>query len=156
MKPLGVILNTEQLSTRPISSEHNRLEKGESALVFVEASIRWSYTGLSVKKGEEYEFSVLPGQWWLDAGIPSTATGYRCPLIEWLMSLAKNLKHLPAEKWMALGGSIGEDDSTAFLIGESRAQPIDRDGELICFANDARGFFWNNVGHMWTLILRVK
>ena len=30
-------------------------------------------------------------------------------------SLAKNLKHLPEEKWMALGAAIDETDSTAFL-----------------------------------------
>jgi hypothetical protein len=156
MEPPGVIVNTQQTSIRVISPQNNRMEKGECALVLVAANVRWSHTGLFVKTGEEYQFFVLPGQWWLDAYIPSTADGYRCSLIEWCMSLGKNWKHLPEAKWMALGGAIGENDSTAFLIGESRAHTIDHDGELICFANDARGFFWNDVGHMWVSILRVN
>ena len=62
------------------------------------------------------------------------------------MSVAKNLSHLPEAKWMALGATIGENDTTAFLIGELRvgelrARTFDLDGELICFANDARWFF---------------
>ena len=156
MESPGVIVNSQQASTRLISGQNNRMEKGECALVLVRANVRWNHTGLFVKKGEEYQFFVLPDQWWLDAGIPSTADGYRCPLIEWWMSLGKNLKHLPEAKWMALGGAIGEDDTTAFLIGKSRSDTIDRDGELICFANDARWFFWNNIGRIWVSILRVN
>jgi hypothetical protein len=156
MEPPGVIVNIQQAATRLISQQNERMEKAECALVLVRANVRWSHTGLFVKSKEEYKFCVLPGQWWLDAGIPSTAAGYRYPLIEWYMSLAKNLKHLPEAKWMALGGAIGENDSTAFLIGESRAHTMDRDGELICFANDARWFCRNNVGHMWVFVLRVN
>jgi hypothetical protein len=59
------------------------------------------------------------------------------------MSLAKNLKHLPGEKWMALGGTIGEADKTAFLVGDSARHIMETEGEITCFANDAKRFFWN-------------
>ena len=67
----GMIVNTQQKSTRLFSQQKNRIENGECALFLVKANVRWNHTGLFVKKGEEYQFFVLPGQWWLDTGIPS-------------------------------------------------------------------------------------
>ena len=72
------------------------------------------------------------------------------------MSLAKNLKHLPGEKWMALGAAIGETDSSAFLVGNSARHIMDAEGEITCFANDAKGFFWDNFGYLWIFIFRVS
>jgi hypothetical protein len=111
---------------------------------------------LYVRKGEEYQFLPLPGQYWLDLIIPATSVGYSFALTEWYMSLAKNLKHLPGAKWMALGAAIGEADTTAFLVADSARHIMDAEGEVTCFANDAKGFFWNNFGHIWVSIFRVS
>ena len=152
---IGIISNRRQVVTLIVSSKLNRLQQGDSAVVLVRANVRWNHTGLYVKKGEEYQFLPLPGQYWVDLIIPATAEGYSLALTEWYMSLAKNLKHLPGQKWMALGGAIGEVDKTAFLIGDSAQYAMETEGEIICFANDAKGFFWNNIGQMWVSIFRT-
>jgi hypothetical protein len=156
METIGIIANRQQAVTRIVSPKLNRLEQSDSAVVLVRANLRWNHTSLYVKKGEEYQFLPLPGQCWVDLIFPATPKGYSFALTEWYMSLAKNLKHLPGEKWMALGGAIGEADKTAFLVGDSVRHTMETEGEVTCFANDAKGFFWNNFGHMWVSICRVS
>jgi hypothetical protein len=62
---------------------------------------------------------------------------------------------MPTERWFALIGRIDGHPSTTFLIGTGR-KPIlmPASGELICFANDVPGYYWNNLGTLQLTITR--
>ncbi len=133
-----------------------RLRPGESALVPIVAREKWNGTGIAARKGQQYEFTVLPGQKWNDAWVSTDADG-RSPLYyRFYLSLFNPLKRCQAAPWFSLIGSIGQEPGQGFLIGAHREVTMTGEGMLNCYANDVPGFYGNNSGVLWTLIKRVR
>jgi hypothetical protein len=53
-------------------------------------------------------------------------------------------------------GSLDGASETIFLIGSHAAYTPARSGEVVCFANDVPGFYWNNKGSITLTIDRIK
>jgi hypothetical protein len=64
--------------------------------------------------------------------------------------MAKSKKRSPESPWLALIGTLDEDMTSRFVIGSERTYvvPDDSNRELVCFANDVPGFYWNNFGYV--------
>ncbi|KAA9332051.1 hypothetical protein F0P96_11200 [Hymenobacter busanensis] len=128
------------------------LAQGQSLETTVQARLPWNATGAYLLRGHRYRLSVPPGQTWLDAHIESGPEGQPGQGIQ---RLAGWLRRAPFP-WFALVGAIGPD-GPPFLIGSGVAEfrPA-ADGELLCYANDARLFYGNNHGTMRLLITRLE
>lgn len=133
------------------------LAVGQTAVVNVRAHFNANHTNLKVTSGNFYQFSVPPNQVWNDFYIVSSAKGYQKSVIWFIQDFFRGLKPLPEENWFALAGAIDSPENSPFLIGES-TKPISMkaSGERILFANDAKGFYWNNFGSLLVAFTRVE
>ena len=133
------------------------LDIGDSAVFQVQARICANPTFLRVTKGTQYQFFVPPGQRWTDLFIGTDANGYANSPISCIQDLFRGLKPLPEKNWFALAGAIDRPRNAPFLIGNDRNPIVMKaDGQLILFANDAAGFYWNNFGSLLVAITRTK
>lgn len=107
-------------------------------------------TGITVTKGDVYEISAS-GEW-QDADFkPSDANGFKgftAPMFFGML-----LKPLPGQYYMKLCGKVG---NWKFPIGTSATVTMKRSGELMLFANDAKGFYENNSGALKVTVTQVK
>jgi hypothetical protein len=104
------------------------LELGESVTFSVSARKRWNPSGVRLKAGQKYCFSV-ENAIWTDAWIQTTPDGYEQPLFRPF----EQARRVPDAKWFALCGCIGRDLRAAFTIGRGLAifaPPLD--GEPVC------------------------
>jgi hypothetical protein len=126
-----------------------RLEINEPHTQLICSRTYWNNTELVLEPGEEYEFSA-EGRW-TDMLVHADPDGYN----NWYMSLYNKFKRVP-EPWFALIGSLNQ--SGYFLIGTKNTYtvPFDKAGTLYCFANDMKGFYWNNSGKIILTITRKK
>ncbi len=118
----------------------------------VTAKANWflQQTGIQVTKGETYLITAK-GEW-QDADFPpSDANGFKgftAPMFFGML-----LKPLPSQYYMKLCGKVG---NWKFPIGTSATITMKRSGELLLFANDAKGFFDNNSGEIVVTISKVE
>ncbi|MGB0918247.1 MAG: hypothetical protein ACPGU4_11700 [Flavobacteriales bacterium] len=116
----------------------------------VQANKYLQQTGISVIKGDVYRITAA-GEW-QDADFPpSNANGFKgftAPMFFGML-----LKPLPSQPYMKLCGKVG---SWKFPIGTSTEITIKRDGELLLFANDAKGFYDNNSGVLEVTLLLLN
>ncbi|MBV9997869.1 MAG: hypothetical protein JO015_02030 [Verrucomicrobia bacterium] len=139
------------------SSERENLPIGDSAVVIAYARCPANLTPLQVTRGSEYEFYVLPDQRWIDFFIPSGPDGYARSLIAPIQERFRKCKPLPDANWFALAGAIDRPTNHPFFIGSGpKLVPFNAEGRLILFANDARGFYWNNFGCLTVVITRIR
>jgi len=126
------------------------LEVGEAEDVSVEAKPFWNRTGVLLESGGRYAFSAS-GKWH-DWWIETDADGYEnfphC-LLRWI-------RRAPREPVFKLMGAVDADGREAFPIGSESEHSCPVTGELLCFANDIRGFYWNNCGSVTLSIRRVS
>ena len=115
-----------------------RLMISESVSILVYADRPWNDLDIEVYHGERYQFESI-GNWW-DFLKKTDADGYT----NIYMRLFDARKRAPAHPWFALIGSI--DQTHDFLIGKSREITMLQSGRLSCYANDIKGFYWNNSG----------
>lgn len=116
---------------------------GDQMTVSVRAHDLWTDTGLDVVDGGLYECSAT-GHWW-DLVMRSGADGYESPRWNPSQVVTEGRRRVPAARWFALCGAVDRDETNAFVIG-THAQLRLTAGRLTCFANDIRGFYWNNHG----------
>ncbi len=116
----------------------------------------WNHTGILLKSDSIYKLEVIPAdQVWYDGHKlpPFTADGKMLPYL----ALWYPFIRMPFVKWFALLGCIDKKRSTYFKIGtvcDNYSPEID--GELICFANDARRFYkHNNEGQMELTVTKI-
>jgi hypothetical protein len=130
-----------------------KLRPNQSAgAIEIPARKTWVGTGVELEAGATYLLTARGT--WIDWWRPATAAGYRSP--NGFMKLAERRRRVPDSLWFALIGTLGRDMSTAFVIGEE-CQFIPRtSGELVCFANDVRGFYWNNRGKVDLFVGRLS
>jgi hypothetical protein len=129
-----------------------RLAKGESDTTVVKAREYWNRTGIEVGFLEAYAFEAYGT--WQDWGRALDADGGASGLVQELLDSGRRC---PAAQWFQLTGSVGAADERAFPLG-ARARWTNRSrgsGELLLFANDAPGFYWNNSGELRGRITRI-
>lgn len=111
-------------------------------VVSIEAHKLYQSTGISVLKGETYQITA-EGEW-QDVDFPTSDAngfkGFTAPMFFGML-----LKPMPSQYYMKLCGKVR---GWKFPIGTSTKITVKRDGELLLFANDAKGFFDNNSGTM--------
>lgn len=124
----------------------------EQVILEIKSREKYSSQQIAIKIGEKYEIAFnSPQDKWYDLGIPSTAQGYE--------NISINLFNLKMRvldaKCFALCGCFDEDDETAFLIGLRKTIEVKNDKILSFFANDVKGFYWNNFGKLKVKITRT-
>lgn len=125
-----------------------KLQVGESKTVEIYSKIFWNETDLEILAGEEYKFDSVGS--WKDLLVRCNSDGY----VSWYMNLYNNWKRSPGNNWFALIGSL--DKRNDFLIGKQSQLSFHNSGKLYCYANDVRGFYWNNSGQISLTISRIK
>lgn len=137
------------LSSQIISAQ-THLSIGESVVVTVSADDLFQPTLVSVVKGDSYRIDAQ-GEW-QDAGFPSSDAegfkGFTAPMFFGML-----LKPMPGQYYMKLCGKVG---TWKFPVGNSTEVKMKRNGKLLLFPNDAKGFFDNNSGSMSVTITRIK
>jgi hypothetical protein len=136
-----------------LANPSRTLVVGEQRSLCVRAHCFWNDTELEVKQDEEYSVTAS-GEWW-DWIFPSDAGGYQPPRWSVFQTLTARLRRLPKEKWFVLGAQLLPDDGHRYALGLNGGLKIRSNGRLILFANDARGFYWNNWGSITVAIRRL-
>jgi hypothetical protein len=125
-----------------------KLNINESKTISICSIKFWNETEIEIQNGEEYKF-VAEGQW-KDLLMKCDADGYS----SLYMSLYNRWKRSKGNNWFALIGSINQTND--FLIGKANQKVFNESGKLFCYANDVKGFYWNNFGEISLTITRIK
>jgi hypothetical protein len=127
-----------------------QLKMGESVVAKIDARPPNNATGIRLEIGSRYE--LVASGIWFDAGHGSGPEGYEEGTF--LQNLFTWLRRAPNQNWFALIGSVDAKEKP-FLIGRHLIYECCQEGELICFANDVPGFYWNNTGSINLRICRI-
>ncbi|MES2429389.1 MAG: hypothetical protein V4556_00550 [Bacteroidota bacterium] len=125
-----------------------KLAINESSVILIYAKLFWNFTNIEINKGEVYKFEAEGI--WRDLYKKTDPEGYT----NFYMNLFNSLKRSQGHKWFALMGNL--DKSYDFLIGKSQQISFSEKGNLYCYANDAKGFYWNNSGKVAVKIRRIN
>jgi hypothetical protein len=130
------------------------LAVGEKRQVEISARKLWNDTGIDVKEGERYRLRA--DGTWRDLLILSGPDGYDAPWYSLGQRLAGGRRRVPSARWFALIGAVSDGRSKPFVIGSECLATMPASGSLRCFANDVRGFYWNNFGAVSLRIERLS
>lgn len=135
--------------------DDHRLAVGASCVASIKAEISENTVGLHLQRSEEYIVTVAGDQVWHDGSYdhipPEGGSG------NLLMNLFAFLKKHRDAEWFALIGEIkGANKCHLHDLSKSSNLLAEEDGLLILYANDARGFYWNNRGKVAAIISRKK
>jgi hypothetical protein len=112
--------------------------------VAIDSRAHWVDTGVLIVAGATYELRATGT--WRDASIDTDASGYASANI--FQRLTERLRRMPDAPWFALIGAIDRREDTQFVIGTASRFRATASGQLTCFANDLRGFYFNNSGNV--------
>ena len=62
------------------------------------------------------------------------------------MRLVEGFRRVPTANWFALIATLDRNMMTSWVVAQPLEIRPERTGELVCFANDVFGFYWNNSG----------
>jgi len=110
----------------------------------------WNHTGVVLESGATYELKAAGT--WTDASRDCGPDGYLRG--NFFQELFRGLRRSPSNQWFALMGALDDSRDTIFLIGSQATYVPPRRGELVCFANDVPGFYWNNAGSVTLSVSR--
>lgn len=133
----------------------HRLIVGASCVTTIKAEFARNDVGLHVRGRDEYIVSVFGEQVWYDASqkhiAPHGSSG------SFLMNLFAFLKKDRDADWFALMAEIkGANKSYIHDLSRSSIFIAENDGQLVLYANDARGFYWNNHGEITVTVFRER
>jgi hypothetical protein len=129
------------------------IKVGEQRTVCIHAHCVWNDAGIRVNKGEEYNFTG-EGQWW-DWIFPSGVSGYQPPKWSIFQTLLQRLRRVPTDPWFALSAQVLSEKGNSVAVAASEPLRVATDGRLTLFANDVRGFYWNNWGSVCVTVRRT-
>lgn len=114
--------------------------------VHIRARDKWTETDLFIEQGVRYFFAAS-GKWY-DMFQRCDANGYD---IRYLAFARVWLRcRYDSAAWFTLIGAIDKSTETMFVIGDgmrlNNGWIAPRSGELVVFANDITGMYWNNFG----------
>lgn len=124
------------------------LNIAETVILTILAADKYSGETLTVQKDEQYTFGVAADQKWRDWGFSCGADGY----FNLLASVFG--QRVKGAKCFCLCGVYDQNDDTAFAIGSAKTLTTTREGTMSFFANDSRGFYFNNKGSIQIAITR--
>lgn len=127
------------------------LAVGESITVPIEAANPSKTTRIHFEAGGVYALDAT-GKWY-DAGRETEPAGYKDG--NFFQNLVWWLRRSPQANWLALLGAV-EPGQAPFLIGTHAVYHARIPSELICFANDVPGFYWNNSGVVSLTVRRIE
>ncbi|MBO9621067.1 MAG: hypothetical protein J7539_18775, partial [Niabella sp.] len=133
-----------------------KLNVGENKKITVAAKQEFSDWCIKVLPNEQYLISCSKDERWKDWFINTSAEGYCNPLA---ILVGLRVKHV---KCFCLCGAYNRDDKTAFEIGLNKLITIPDTIKgtsllkLYFFANDSKGYYWNNRGQIEISIGRMS
>ncbi len=127
----------------------HKLNVDEVLTIKVMANADYSTDQFTVTKGEAYKVWCGKGNWWVDMFIPAGPGGYPNPLA--------NLfgQRVNGTRCFCLCGAYNNIDADAFAIGNLAQFTITQGSNLSFFANDVKGYEWNNWGSISVNIERI-
>jgi hypothetical protein len=137
------------------ASEAHAMRTGEQRIAYIDAWKPLNRTSILCEIGGVYELATSPVQRWFDALYTADARGTDLrsrPVIASYMRFFRRLRRKPDADWMALLVDIEGRDRPA-AVGFAHRLECCQTGELVAYANEVPGFYWNNRG---TLTLHVK
>ncbi len=142
------------------SAQSLDLALGESHTCEVRAESKYNWSGVGLRAGARYTFSVPAGDTWDDSSITCGSAGWTSDQLPWYQEAFVNAfekrRRLDNANWFALTGALGDEDDELFLIGD-KADPYTapHDAELYLFANDMPSKYDNNEGSLMVTITRT-
>lgn len=136
------------------------LALGESHTCEVFAESKYNWSGVGLRAGASYTFSVPDGDTWDDASITCGPAGWTSDQLPWYQEAFVNAfekrRRLDNANWFALTGALGDEDDELFLIGD-KVDPYTapHDADLYLFANDMPSKYDNNEGSLMVTIIRT-
>ncbi len=143
----------------------------QSVTFYINSSCKWYDTGLELKIGKKYIFTVSKDVFWNDSDIKTNACGYKPSELKWYnpsryaLGLADlfNAKRFPEANWFEIIGCICDISNNCskgdcFRMFNCNNPKYDENGnitntftvlkkgKLFCYANDNNYFYWNNNG----------
>lgn len=118
---------------------------------------KYNHTGIYFEKGKTYRIEVVGEGTWSDASISNDDVrkglgwdreSVKKGLKEFIFKFKEDNRRVPEAKWFELCGTIKEDDSKAFRIGNSQDYSSEYNGEFCAFANDLDKAYGNNTGRL--------
>ncbi len=128
----------------------HKLNIGETQIIQVKASADYSNDQITVSDGEAYKVWCNKGNWWVDMIIPAGADGYPNPLANLFGQRVKGAR------CFCLCGTYNNNDAAAFAIGRQHEFDIKQNAVLSFFANDVKGYEWNNWGSIVVMVKRLS
>jgi len=155
--PLKANATQRPSANRNVDSGHSHADQRSSFVsskitMKIDAAKYWNHTGMLLESGASYDL-IATGTW-IDAGRSCGPDGY--PKGNLFQDLFKCVRRSPAVQWFTLMGSVGCNRDTNFAIGSHLTYVAPRTGELVCFANDVPGFYWNNGGFVTLEVRRIR
>ena len=150
-------LNTEDAG---IYNKTRKLAVDESHEIQICGCNPWNLSGIEVKANEVYSFKVseVADSEWFDGKESDPITGWESKTRNWVGEIFGGLKRSNSTNWYALVGSVGREKGNDFAILENSPQEITSEfsGQLLFFANDKEGRYFNNRGTLRLQITRLK
>ena len=136
-----------------------QLELNQSHTCNVLAELQYNWSGVTLRKGEKYVFSVPENDTWKDASIECGPAGWATEKLPWykegVVNCFEHFRRLKDANWFALIGALGDEDDELFLIGDCKEPyTATRDADLYLFANDMKSKYGNNDGSLQVTITR--
>ncbi len=126
-----------------------RLQVGEHRTLIINARDVYSSEQIAVEKDEKFELVCAGKQRWKDWFISSGPDGY----FNFFAGLW-GLRVKPV-KCFCLCGAYNKQDRGAFPVGSYCALTTAQPGNLSFFANDSKGFYFNNKGKVKLEVKRI-
>lgn len=133
--------------------DDKKLAVNTACTTIIKAAESENMIGLAIDAGEEYTITVPEKQTWCDASHSNTP-----PCGEpgnFSMNLFYLLKKVRESSWFSLIAEIKGENKPYDLCLDKNITATEK-GELILYANDARGFYKNNSGEVLVKVYRHK
>lgn len=147
---------TEQ-SCAPLQTlASGELEVGQTKSVDIYAKEVYNYTGIYMRQGQKFKFSVQTDDLWKNGNTQCNANGYEGSVFD-------NGRRHPDLKMMALVGEIFSQNNnpisytgTYFRIGTSRTWTATKTGFLVGIANDCMVCYGDNTKKVTVKVERIE
>lgn len=137
---------------------HLEVNQSHTCRVFAKTKYNWS--GVTLKPGVTYAFSVPENASWRDGSLTCSPGGWQSEELPWykegVVKFFEKHRRMTDANWFALVGAVGDEDDSLFLIGDcTKSFTADKEADLYLFANDMFSKYDNNDGYLDVTITRT-
>lgn len=147
---------------RHSSADPFYLKVGKTHTCRVYAGPKFNWSGVTLRPGEKYSFSVPSDAIWQDKGMKCGPKGWETEELpmykEMFVREYEQYRRMPDANWFALIGAEGDEDKNLFLIGDCTIEytvTATAEFDLYLFANDVPSKYDNNLGSFLVTIKRI-